>query len=159
MIEQVIAAFIATYGFGLLFRLSKEKLFFSAMNGVLSWFIYLIFAKLALSTSLTFFISSVSMTVYSEIMARKLKTPATILLIGGFIPLVPGSGVYYTMYGIITNDTVMIVKKGIQTLTIAGSITIGIFFGITLYNLFYKLIRRRIEYGRKNERENTKNSL
>lgn len=141
MLEQIIAAFLATCGFGLLFGLDKKKLFFCSLNGGISWLVYLYMIKLNFSQAISFFISSVVMTLYSEVMARKIKAPASLFLIGGFIPLVPGSGVYYTMYGIITSDTAMIVKKGIYTLTVAGAIAIGIFLGITLYNFFYKLLK------------------
>ena len=155
MLEQIVASFLATCGFGLLFGLEKTRLFFSSLNGVLSWCIYLLLIRANLSETLSFFLSSVAMTIYSEIMARKIKAPATLFLIGGFIPLVPGSGVYYTMYGVITSDTVLIVKKGIQTLSIAGAITIGIFFGITLDNMFLKIK----ENNQRDERENRKDRL
>lgn len=118
MIIQIVASFIATTGFGILFGLEGKKLFFAGLSGGIGWFVYLLAIKFNLSEATSFLLASFAMTLYSELMARKERAPAIVFLIGGFIPLVPGSGVYYTMYGIIKNDISFAVQKGIQTLRI-----------------------------------------
>lgn len=106
---------------------------------------YLISLKVNLSEAIAFLAASLSMTIYSEIMARKLKSPAITFLIGGFIPLVPGSGVYYTMYGLIKNDMQMTVQKGIQTFIIAGAIAVGILLGSTICQIYFSK-KKKHEY-------------
>ena len=111
MLFQIMMAFLATLGFGILFALSGKKLVFASISGGLGWFIYLISLRIGLSESIAFVMASLSMTIYSEIAARKLRSPAITFLIGGLIPLVPGSGMYYTMYALIKNDINGAVKK------------------------------------------------
>lgn len=137
MIVQIAAAIVATLGFGILFGLNKKKLFYAGISGGIGWFFYLISLKVNLSEAIAFLAASLSMTIYSEIMARKLKSPAITFLIGGFIPLVPGSGVYYTMYGLIKNDMQMTVQKGIQTFIVAGAIAVGILLGSTICQIYF----------------------
>ena len=137
MIIQITAAIVATLGFGILFGLNRKKLFYAGMSGGIGWFFYLISLKVNLSEAIAFLAASLSMTIYSEIMVRKLKSPAITFLIGGFIPLVPGSGVYYTMYGLIKNDMQMTVQKGIQTFIIAGAIAVGILLGSTICQIYF----------------------
>ena len=134
MIIQITAAIVATLGFGILFGLNRKKLFYAGMSGGIGWFFYLISLKVNLSEAIAFLAASLSMTIYSEIMARKLKSPAITFLIGGFIPLV---GVYYTMYGLIKNDMQMTVQKGIQTFIIAGAIAVGILLGSTICQIYF----------------------
>lgn len=143
MIIQIVASFIATTGFGILFGLEGKKLFFAGLSGGIGWFVYLLAIKFNLSEATAFLLASFAMTLYSELMARKEKAPAIVFLIGGFIPLVPGNGVYYTMYGIIKNDISFAVQKGIQTLIIGGAITVGILLGSTITQAYYKAIKQK----------------
>ena len=59
-------------------------------------------------------------------MAHKIKTPATIMIIIGIIPLVPGAKLYYTMEGIVQSDKAKISKFGGEALMIAAGIAVGI---------------------------------
>lgn len=60
------------------------------------------------------------------------KMPITVFLIAGIFPLVPGAGIYATMYGVITDDVLAATQKGIETLKIAGVIGIGIAMVLSL---------------------------
>jgi len=61
----------------------------------------------------------------AEIFARVLKTPATVLLIIGIVPLVPGGGIYYTMEGLVNGDLDQFVQFGLSTVAAAGAIAVG----------------------------------
>ena len=61
----------------------------------------------------------------AEIFARVLKTPATVLLIIGIIPLVPGGGIYYTMEALVNGDMAMFARFGLETVASAGAIAVG----------------------------------
>ena len=142
-IKEILLAILATLGFGILFGIKNKKLFFASISGGLGWFFYIFALHINLSASIGFFFGSLSMTVYSEVMARKLKAPAITFLIGGLIPLVPGSGVYYTMYNLLTNEFDKALKNGVDSLLCAGAIGIGILIGSTLCQMFYSNIKNR----------------
>ena len=70
-------------------------------------------------------ISTIVTATLAEIFARVLKTPATVLLIIGIIPLVPGGGIYYTMEALVNGDMAMFARFGLETVASAGAIAVG----------------------------------
>jgi len=132
MIQQIIVAFIASFGFGIIYNIKGTKLIFAAMGGGLSWFCSLYLTQNKVSVILSLFISSIIFSIYSEICARYLKTPVTTLVICALIPLVPGAGMYYTMYEIITGNLSGAVELGLNTLASAGALALGVIFVSTI---------------------------
>lgn len=135
MVESSIYAFIATVGFGVLFNIRGKNLFIASLGAGISWFCYLATMKLSTSTFLAYFLASITAGVFSEVMARMLKTPATTFVICGIIPLVPGSGMYYSMYEIIKGNTTNALNLSLETLSIAGAIALGILFATSMIKI------------------------
>ena len=132
MFEQTLVAFLASLGFGIIFNIKGKKLIFAAIGGGLSWFFYLSLTIIGISAILSLFISSVVFSIYSEICARYLKTPVTTLIICALITLVPGAGMYYTMYQTITGNVSGAVALGLNTLASAGALALGVIFVSTI---------------------------
>ena len=132
MLEQVIIAFIASFGFGIIFNIKGKNLIFAAIGGGLSWFCYLYLINNRMSTILSLFIASIIFSIYSEICARYLKTPVTTLVVCALIPLVPGAGMYYTMYETIKGNISGAVELGLNTLASAGALALGVIFVSTI---------------------------
>lgn len=145
MIIQSLLAFFSTLGFGILFNIKGKKLFYAGLGGGLSWFISLCCESLGFNTSSSFFIASILFSIYSEIMARILKTPVTTLIICALIPLVPGGGMYYTMYEAVNGNIITSIELGLKTLANAGSLALGIILVSTLTRLFF-LAKRKTEF-------------
>ena len=123
MIIEVVSAFIASMAFGIIFNIKNRNLFFAALCGALGWFVY----KLSLNNGF-----SISLSAYSEVFARILKTPVTTFIIVALIPLVPGGGMYYTMLEAITGNIMTSLEIGIETIASAGVLAIGIILVSTL---------------------------
>ena len=140
MILQIICAFIATLGFGILFNVRDRNLFYASLGGAIGWITYLIAINLNSSVMLATFIASVVISIYAEIFSRILKNPVTLFLICALIPLVPGSGIYYTILSVVQGDIMQSLQKGIETLSIAGLIALGIITVSTLSRLIQKII-------------------
>lgn len=137
MFIQILFAISATFGFGIIFNIRGRNLIFSALVGGISWGTYLFCLELNVSLILAYFASSVVLTICSEILARLLKTPVTSILISGLIPLVPGSGIYYTMYYILEENMEQAIYKGSETLFIAGALS----FGIVVVSSFVRIFK------------------
>lgn len=135
MILETIVSFIATFGFGIIFNIKGKKLFFASVGGGLSWFIYSICLQLGLTEISSLFLSSVVFSTYSEIFARILKTPVTTLVVCALIPLVPGGGMYYTMFEAVTGNINKALELGLNTLASAGTLALGVIFVSTLTKL------------------------
>ena len=73
LIKEVLATFIATIAFGVLFNIHGKNLFFAGIGGALGWLVYKIGLYFGLSVILSMFFSAIAFSAYSEIYARILK--------------------------------------------------------------------------------------
>ena len=132
---------IITFGFGILFNIKGKKLLFAALGGGLSWYCYSLPLSLGLSEVSSLFISALVFSTYSEVLARIFKTPVTSFVICALFPLVPGSGMYYTMLATINGDLQNAVHLGINTLANAGTLALGVIFISTITSLIFRVKR------------------
>ena len=63
-----------------------------------------------------------------ELLARRTRVPVTVYTIPCVIPLVPGSGIYWTAFYVVTNDLERAGARGFLTLKDAVAIVLGILF-------------------------------
>lgn len=140
MILEIIYAFIVSLGFGVLFNVRGKNLFYAALGGALGWLCYMITINLSASPMLATFLASVTLSIYSEIFSRILKNPVTLFLICALIPLVPGSGMYYTVLEAVQGNVMESLNRGIETLSLAGLIALGIILVSTLSRLIQRVL-------------------
>jgi uncharacterized membrane protein YjjB (DUF3815 family) len=146
MILNSLYTLIATFCFSILTNVRGKNLIFASLGGGITWLIYLFtYSNLHISNTFSFFIASVFAAAYSEMMARVLRTPVTTFLISAIIPLVPGSGMYYTMFESVQGKVNSSLNLGIQTLTIAGTIAIGVFFVSSIAKALFLLKKMILE--------------
>lgn len=136
MFKEVLAATIGVLGIGVLFNVRGRNLTLSAVGGGIGWLVYKIFMSLGMSSIPALFVSSICISSYSEICARKFKTPVTVFLIGSLIPLVPGGAMYYTMYEAVQGNSQ---RTWDMVLTTLGSAAI-IAFGVVVVSTFIRII-------------------
>ena len=151
MFFQVIYAFIVSLGFGVLFNVRDKNLFFAALGGAVGWFFYSLTLNLSGSNVLAMLIASISISVYAEIFSRILKNPVTLFLVCSLIPLVPGSGMYYTVFEAVKGNVDKSLNYGIETISLAGVIAVGIILVSTLSRLFQKLKMRKLQLKEENK--------
>ena len=133
MFLEIIAAFLGSYSFGIIFNIKGKYLIISGLGGSLGWFLYKIGIYFGVTESFSLFIASVGFSIYCETCARLFKTPSTILSVCCLIPLVPGYGVYNTLYAILRKDYVQAVDYGVTTISNACALALGIILISTLY--------------------------
>lgn len=132
-IIQIITGVIGSIGFAIFFNIEKSKIPAISVGGFASWAIYLICFEKTNSIFISCFISAVIICIYSEIMARVMKTPANILLIPSIIPLLPGGSFYYTMNAALNMDIDTFKLKGLETVVTTFGITTGIILGVFIF--------------------------
>ncbi len=131
--------FMLCVGFCILFQFrSPGYITAASMGGVLSWFLYVICEPIG-GDLLGFFLASLGLTIYAEIMARVFKSPVTGFLMMAILPLVPGSGIYYTMEYCVNGDTDNFINTGLHTFAIAGAIAIGVLVVSSLVRLWTQI--------------------
>lgn len=151
MFLQIIYAFIVSLGFGVLFNVRDKNLFFAALGGAVGWFFYSLTLNLSSSSVLAMLMASISISIYAEIFSRVLKNPVTLFLVCSLIPLVPGSGMYYTVFEAVQGNIFESLNYGIETLSLAGVIAVGIILVSTLSRLFQKLKTRKLQHNRESK--------
>ena len=120
-----ICAFFACLAFCFVFELRKLKYILSAsIIGSISWLIFFLTKGIGSEVG-RYFIATLVVAILSEVFARVYKAPATLFLIIGIIPLVPGGGIYYTMFYLINNNMNMFLEQGMKTTAYAGAIAVG----------------------------------
>lgn len=141
MILQLIAAFFGSIGFAIILKIKGKQIFYAGIGGLVTWWIYLAAYEHLADYFLCNLIASVFVAFYAEIMARVNRAPATIFLTAAAVPLIPGGKLYYTMYGLVSNDEAMFVENGTAAITIALAISLG-FVIVTLINKYLNMLKR-----------------
>lgn len=147
MILQCFYAFCATVAFGVVFNIRGRALVIAGIGGALGWGFYIGLANLMGNDVIRYFIATLAVALYSELMARKFKAPTTIYLAAALIPLVPGGGIYYTMENFIKGNIDQALATGLHTLAIAGAIAMGIIIVSSSIRIWLD-IRREIRKSR-----------
>ena len=142
---QCIAAAVACVGFAIVFNVHGRGFVLCVLGGSIAWAAYLIAYKLGCSEPLSYFFAGLIAALYSEIMARIRKYPATSYLVISLMPLFPGAGVYYATNFFINNDMSACAQKGSATIAIAGAIAVGILTVSTLFRLYSNYQQARIK--------------
>lgn len=126
ILRIVISGLIGTFGFTLLFRSNKNRVIISAVGGGLTCIIYVISCKYFQHEMMQNLFPAFAATVYSEIMARMTKAPATPILACSIIPLVPGGKLYYTTYYFVVGEMENFYDSIVALLRIASGLAVGI---------------------------------
>lgn len=136
---QIIMGFIGTLGFGVLFNVRGIRLIIAAIGGLLSWYLFVVFSNFITNETINYFLVAFSVSIFAEIMARLLKTPATVFASLSIIPLIPGSSLYYTMAYAFESDLSNFLIKAVDTLKLASALALGIITAITFTKIFFNV--------------------
>ena len=117
-------AAMACLTFCIVFELHNVRHILSASAaGGVGWLVYLLLENH--SSGIRFLLATIVVALLAELLARFYKAPATLFLIIGIIPLVPGGGMYYTMEALLNRDMPLFVERGLETATAAGAMAVG----------------------------------
>lgn len=138
MLVQVFAAFIAVIAIAITFGVPKKFLFHSGLVGSCGWLVYLVLINVGVSIVSSMFFATLVVALISHSFARIKKTPVTLFLIAGILPLVPGVGMYRMVYNLIINENGLAMYYFSETMQIAGMIAVAIFIMDTIFRIFQK---------------------
>ena len=140
---QTLAAFVGTTAFAVLFGVPRKQYFAAGIVGALGWLLYLILIRYAgMSAAIATLISTVFIGILSRIFAVVEKCPAAVFLLCGIFPLVPGAGVFWSTYYLISNQFELSSTAGFTAVKIAIAIVLGIILAMELPQRFFSGRRR-----------------
>lgn len=132
IISQGIYSFLCVVGFSIIFNLPKRLIFLASINGMLGWIVYALIKETSLAFIIAPLIGSLFVGIFGEFSAIYKKQPATIFIIPGIIPFVPGYEIYNTMLFVIENDFANATISGFKSFFIAISIACGVVIATSL---------------------------
>ena len=132
---QCFASFVGCIGFSILFNVHSMGIWLCAIGGLATWAIYLLAFELGAGVVGANFWAALFASAYSEAMARIRKYPAISYLVVSVFPLLSGAGIYYTVAYALEGQMNKALYKGLQTLSIAGVMAVGILLISTMVRL------------------------
>jgi uncharacterized membrane protein YjjB (DUF3815 family) len=127
-----IISLLSTLGFAVLFNIPRRHLLTASFNGALGWILYTLILYWGGSVIPACFVGAVTVGLVGELLANLYRKPATIFIIPGIIPFVPGYGIFYTMNSIMLQNFTEAVSKGSESLLIAVAIASGLIVSSSL---------------------------
>lgn len=127
MILQLLAAMVGTVAFSVLFGVPSVYYLYCGLIGGAGWGIYLAASSIS-GAAVSSMIATMVVIFLSRLTAVRKRCPVTIFLIAGIFPLVPGAGVYWTAYYIVTDQLRMAAETGYMAVKTAVAIVLGIVF-------------------------------
>lgn len=135
LIYKVMAVMVMGIAIGVLYRVPRNLMIYGSITGLAAWSVMhgtLLFGGKVVAAS---FLGSLAAGCLSEMLARIIKKPATIFIIPGFIPLVPGKEAYTTMLYLVEGRYAEGMAMGVMTVLVGGAIAFGIFLSTTVFRL------------------------
>ena len=107
MIVELISAAVGTMAFSLLFGVPKKFYLHCGGIGAAGWFVYkVMLEKVGLSIAVSVFMATLVIVLLSRYAAVFEKCPATVFLITGIFPVVPGAQIYWATYYLVTDQLI-----------------------------------------------------
>ena len=136
---QILSGFVGSFGFACLFNIRGKRLIMASLGGLLSWSLFVAFSRFIPSDPINYFVVALLLSLYSEIMARVMKTPTTTFITTALVPLIPGGSLYYTMASAFESNSATFVTKAISTLQLASALALGIIIATTLTRILLQI--------------------
>ena len=142
MIKELLSAAVGTIAFSLLYAVTRRHYLDCGLIGACGWLMYRLMLALQLSLSWSVFFAAVLIVLLSRFAAVRRQCPATVFLITGIFPLVPGGQVYWASYYLVTNQLGDAMASGFAAIKIMLAIVLGIIFVFEIpQSFFHKLLR------------------
>ena len=141
---QIVAAFIGTAAFAVLFGVPRKYYALCGISGVLGWILYMVLVR---SAGFTAPAATVFATMLVVLSARWFsvidRCPAIVFLLCGIFPLVPGAGVFWTSYYVVSDQLQLALGSGFMAVKVTIAIVLGIILVSELPNRWFTWCRRR----------------
>jgi uncharacterized membrane protein YjjB (DUF3815 family) len=144
MIGTMIAAFLGTIAFALLFGVPRQYYVYCGGIGAAGWLVYsLLMEYVGATAPVATFVATVVVILLSRYAAVWESCPSTVFLVTGIFPLVPGGGIYWTSYYLVTNQLRLALQSGFAAVKVAIAIVLGIVFVFELPYSFFRVKKRK----------------
>ena len=138
---HVFGATVCTLGLVLMYNLEAKPACFAVVGAMIACSIFEFYVYYNGNIFVGALISALAVGSFADIMAHVLKTPTTILLIPGIVPMVPGGLLFNTMLSILEGNTDASSEYGMRALLVALGLTVGIISATFIFRTFWSCVR------------------
>ena len=137
---QLAAALLGTSAFAVLFGVPRRFYLYCGLCGMAGWIAYLPLVRwCGFSTVEASCLATVVVAICARACAVWRKCAMTVFLICGIFPLVPGAGIYWTSYYLVSSQSHAACHSGFTALKVTVAIILGI---VVATDLLFPLLRR-----------------
>ena len=136
---HIVFSFLAAVGFAVFLNSPRKTLFISGSVRMISWTIYILLMRSNFDTMFSNFIAAFIASTLCEILSRKFKKPTILFVIPGIITLIPGLGLYNTMFYMIQNNFQEAMTIGSNVMFASGSIALGVLVASSMFRTYSRL--------------------
>ena len=140
ILVNILCSFVGTIAFAVLFNVPRRFYLCCGLTGTAGWMLYVLCRDgFGITTAMASFFGALGVVLISRLLTVRMKCPITIFLISGIIPLVPGAGIYFTAYYLVTDELSMAAQRGMEALKIARAIVLGIVLIVSIPKEFFQI--------------------
>ena len=144
LLVQTLAAFVGTTAFAVLFGVPRHQYIPAGIVGAVGWLCYLVLVRYALLTpAVSTVLATVVIGLLSRVFAVWEKCPAAVFLLCGIFPLVPGAGVFWCTYYLVSSQLPLSQSAGFTAAKIAIAIVLGIILAMELPQRIFSVLRKK----------------
>lgn len=144
IILPCIYSLVASVAFGVQFNIKFRHMLAAGIGAMITQLIFTGMEFSGVDQMLCYFFSASAVSVYAELMARRVHVPVNMYLVIGIIPLVPGGNMYNTMITLVGGDIEGFSHQFAESVGIAGSIAMGVFAVSALVRLMRIISKQTI---------------
>lgn len=145
MFIQILGAFFATFFFSIMFNVNRSELVICGFVGASGWALYLFSQDFKASVVFSSFLAALLVSVLSQILAIYRKNPVTTYQIAGIIPLVPGAGMYQSLFYLLQENEDIAFRFLLETIEVAGSIAVAMLLVTSVSTFVIRLKKANID--------------
>lgn len=131
----LVMSWLATIGYAVLYQVPKRAALWVGIVGMTAWLTQYAARQYGFSSVGSAFLGGLVVAVISELLARLMRMPVIVFVVGGIVPLVPGSSAYATMRQFVTGQNLEGLAKGTETFLIASAISAGLVIAGTIMRM------------------------
>lgn len=124
-VSVIISAFFGTIAFAILYDIPLRYLITCGVIGSIGWIVYSLLINYVGNTA-SIFAATITIAMVSRYAAVKKKTPEIVFLLSGIFPLVPGAGIYWTAYYLVSGQMSAALSSGSGALKTCFAMVLGI---------------------------------
>lgn len=141
LILKLIATFVGTVAFSVLFHVPKKQLWICGLVGMAGYTVY-ISAEMITSAAAASFLAGAVIALLARFLAVIRKVPSNTIMIPGIFPIIPGVSIYDMIYSLFVGNTFSGLTSCFVVLKIIFAMVLGMVAVFSLPHSVFNLKRR-----------------